>query len=250
MRGFQARRQFSEAITFNVHYRTKDGRQRLYKIGRFGVFTPAEARAGSPQRADGRCGGERPSAANSASSGAPPASPSFVIRTSRKSKKGASAKRSAPFDPICHGSRRSIKPKQLGRLKVISISQDDVEKFMQLDLSPGSARRVVNLLSGIFAYAIKKKLRSNNPCHGIDLPEQRKRLRRLSAAEYAQLNGALENGDNPTADIFLLLAISGWRSSEAKDLKWSEVDLSVTLHRLAIPKLASAFGLFPTLLSR
>ena len=44
VRGFNARRQFSEAVTFSVFYRTKDGRQRFLKIGRFGVFTPEQAR--------------------------------------------------------------------------------------------------------------------------------------------------------------------------------------------------------------
>ena len=44
-------------------------------------------------------------------------------------------------------------------------------------------------------------------------------------AEYAQPWKALGNGDNVAADVFLLLAISGWRSGEARLLKWSEVDL-------------------------
>jgi hypothetical protein len=44
VRGFAARRQFSDAVTFSVFYRTQDGRQRFLKIGRFGVFTPEQAR--------------------------------------------------------------------------------------------------------------------------------------------------------------------------------------------------------------
>jgi integrase len=52
-----------------------------------------------------------------------------------------------------------------------------------------------------------------------------KRMRRLSADEYAQLWGALENEKNVASDVFLFLAISGWRSGEAKNLKFSEVDL-------------------------
>jgi Arm DNA-binding domain len=43
-RGFCARRQFSTVITYSVYFRTRDGQQRFYKIGRHGVFTPTQAR--------------------------------------------------------------------------------------------------------------------------------------------------------------------------------------------------------------
>jgi hypothetical protein len=43
-RGFCARRQFSDVITYSVYFRTRDGQQRFYKIGRHGVFTPTQAR--------------------------------------------------------------------------------------------------------------------------------------------------------------------------------------------------------------
>ena len=60
---------------------------------------------------------------------------------------------------------------------------------------------------------------------GIEKPTDRKRLRRLSVAEYAQLWGALQNDGHVASDVFLFLAISGWRSGEARLLKWSELDL-------------------------
>ncbi len=116
-----------------------------------------------------------------------------------------------------------IRP-MLGKLKVVSVTRDHVEQFMR-ELSPGSARRVIALLSGMFAYSIKRKLRETNPCHGIELPKDGKRLRRLSTDEYVQLGRALENGDRLTADMFLLIAVSGWRSGEVRCLKRSEVDL-------------------------
>jgi integrase len=45
----------------------------------------------------------------------------------------------------------------------------------------------------------------------------------LSNEEYAQFSAALTGGI--VSDIFLLLAVTGWRSSEAKNLRWSECDL-------------------------
>ena len=44
VRGFNARRQFSDVVTFNVFYRTQDGTQRWHKIGRHGIFKPDVAR--------------------------------------------------------------------------------------------------------------------------------------------------------------------------------------------------------------
>jgi integrase len=116
-----------------------------------------------------------------------------------------------------------IKPK-LGKRKVIGVTQDDVETFMR-GFNPGSARRTVGLLGAIFSYAVKRKLRDTNPVHGLDKPAGVKRMRRLSADEYAQLWSAFENEKNVATDVFLFLAVSGWRSSEAKNLKWSELDL-------------------------
>jgi integrase len=105
---------------------------------------------------------------------------------------------------------------------VASVTQSDVETFV-LQLSPGSARRIIGLTGAIFTYAVKKKLRLDNPCRGVETPKNKKKLRKLSIAEYAQLWRAL-NG-NVAADVFLFLAISGWRSGEARLLKFSELDL-------------------------
>lgn len=69
----------------------------------------------------------------------------------------------------------------------------------------------------------KKGLRADNPCNGIVRPPDVRKTRRLSVGEYQQLGGAL-NSSVPN-DIFLFLAVSGWRSSEARLLKWTELDL-------------------------
>jgi hypothetical protein len=45
----------------------------------------------------------------------------------------------------------------------------------------------MQLLRAIFSFAIKRKLRSENPCKGIVKPPDVRKTRRLSEAEYAQL---------------------------------------------------------------
>jgi hypothetical protein len=44
VRGFVARRQFSDIVTFSVVYRTKENVQRWQKLERFPIFTPQIAR--------------------------------------------------------------------------------------------------------------------------------------------------------------------------------------------------------------
>ena len=114
-----------------------------------------------------------------------------------------------------------IKPK-LGKLRVASVTSEQVEDFVR-GLSIGSQARCLGLLGVMFEWAVKRKLRENNPVRGIDKPKDVKKTRRLSEAEYVQFGAAL-NGDS-ISDIFLLLAVTGFRSSEARLLKWSEVDL-------------------------
>jgi integrase len=49
-----------------------------------------------------------------------------------------------------------------------------------------------------------------------------KKTRRLSDAEYVQLGATLKGGIN--SDMFPLLAVTGWRSGEARFLRWAECD--------------------------
>jgi integrase len=222
VRGFNARRQFGDAVTFSVFYRTKDGRQRFLKIGRFGVWTPEQARKEASRVLMAVDIGKDPSGdlralRNSLTMAQLCDEYSKEMQGGHVNKKISTIRRDLSRISI------HIRPK-LGQLKAVSVTQENVEAFMR-DMSPGSARRVIALLSGMFAYSVKRKMRSDNPCHGLELPKSGKRLRRLSTDEYAQLGRALKNGDCMTADMFLLISISGWRSGEVRLLKRSEVDL-------------------------
>jgi integrase len=117
---------------------------------------------------------------------------------------------------------KHLKPR-LGKLRVAAITQTQIENFMN-GCTPGSAKRLMQLLGAIFSFGIKKGLRSDNPCKGIVKPPDVRKTRRLSMAEYAQLGTALSSATVPH-DIFLFLAITGWRSTEARLLKHSELDL-------------------------
>ena len=95
----------------------------------------------------------------------------------------------------------------------------------------------VALLSTIFAFAIQRRLRADNPAHGIKRPPVRKMERFLSEQEFARLATALaaeasaSNTSYPSAAIKLLL-LTGCRRSEILNLLWQEVDFEHQCLRL------------------
>jgi hypothetical protein len=62
--------------------------------------------------------------------------------------------------------RTRINPK-LGKLKVASVTSEDVKTFVH-SLSPGSAKCGNGLLGAIFSFAVKKGCRDTNPCAGVE----------------------------------------------------------------------------------
>ena len=156
---------------------------------------------------------------------------------------------------------RHIKP-VLGHLKVAAVRPEDIERFMHAVAEGetatrtktskkrglanvrggrGTSSRTVGLLGAIFTYAVRKRLRSDNPVRGVIRFADGKRERRLSDAEYKALGDAIQTGEAigiwPAAlAAARFLAITGWRSGEALGLRWSELDLARRTATLADTK--------------
>ncbi len=233
VRGFNARRQKSDAVTFSVFYRTLDGQQRWHRVGRFGVWTPEQARKEAQKVLRARDLGEDPSGARMAVRNSPTMAELLDEYVADMEAGRIKGKKTNTIYTDKNRIKRHILP-GVGKFKVATISQEQIENWIE-SLSPGSARRTLGLTGAIFSYAIKKGLRDTNPVRGVETPKDNVRQRRLSVAEYAQLGRALE-GDNPAKDIFMLLAVSGWRSGEARLLKYSELDLDRRIANLGDTK--------------
>lgn len=143
---------------------------------------------------------------------------------------------------------RHIKP-LLGRLQVRSVTDQDVKRFLAdvaagktaadvrtgprgraiVEGGEGTATRTVGLLGGIFAFAVEKGLRPDNPVRGVTRYRDRNAERYLSATELARLGQTLADaereGENPMAIAAVrLLIFTGARKSEILTTQWDHVD--------------------------
>jgi integrase len=197
--------------------------QRWHKIGRAGVFTPALARTEAIKVLRSVALGEDPSAERVAIRNSMDVSALCDLYSTSFN---SINKKSSTIKSDNSWIKGHIKPK-IGKHKVVLINRDMIEQFMHdtsVTLSPSSARRMMGLLSAIFTFSVDRKLRPDNPCIGIKKPKENKKTRRLSNAEYHQLGLAIRSGGT-NSDLFMLLALTGMRSSEARLLKWSELNM-------------------------
>jgi integrase len=234
VRGFCVRRQHSETITFSVFYRSKDQVQRWHKLGRFPVLTPHLARQEAIRILRSVALGEDPSADRQAQRNSMTVAELCDKYMEDLEAGKINGKKLSTLMSDKSRIKQHIKPK-IGKLKTLFITQEQCEEFMY-SLSPGSVKRIIALLGAIFSYAQKRKIRMDNPCRGLETPKDVKRTRRLSEAEYRQLSAALAKADSPFASVVTMLAITGWRSSEVKNLRWSELDLERKVATLGATK--------------
>lgn len=272
--GFGARRQQSEAVAYVLLYRTREGRSRRFTIGRHGSpWTPDTAREEARRLLGDVAAGGDPSTAKREARAAATVSDLCDLYLAdadagRLLTRRNVAKKASTLLSDRGRIEKHIKP-LLGRLKVPTVTREDVEGFMHAvkdgktsaraptgrkrGLSnvrggQGVATRSVGLLGAIFTYAVRKRLRTDNPVHGVRRFADGQRTRRLSDAEYGMLGVGLAAMANPApglkarkADAGLwppalaaarFLALTGWRSGEATGLCWGEVDLATRTARL------------------
>src|SRR5262249_27746663 len=107
---------------------------------------------------------------------------------------------------------RHIKP-LLGSMKVAAVTREDIDGFMHAIAEgrtaariktgkkrglanvrggKGTASRTVGLVGSIFSYAVRYRMRPDNPVRGVIRFADGRRERRLSDAEYKMLGAALK----------------------------------------------------------
>jgi integrase len=134
----------------------------------------------------------------------------------------------------------------LGKRKAADITRADIERLMADVIAgrtvkppeeprrPGSvprggkgvAAQVVTLMGTLLAFAVKRRMRADNPAHGIDKPQPRKMGRFLTSDEIFRLGAALDAEERETGNPFppaaiRLLLLTGARRSEIVGLRWA-----------------------------
>lgn len=256
LKGFGLKVTPAGAKTYIASYRAGTGRgapQREFTLGRHGVLTPEQARelarkvlsearlGGDPQGERKRLRGER----------------TVAQLCDLYLEEGASGKKATTLTTDRYRIEAHIKP-LLGKRLLSSVTAGDVERFMR-DVAAGktavkrervgpraftqprggkgTASRTVGLLGGIFAFAVRHKLRPDNPVHGVARYKDGRSERFLSAQELAKLGEAIaaaeaEGRSAMGLGVIRLLVTTGARKGEIEALRWDEVDFERSALRL------------------
>jgi integrase len=264
--GFAARRQKGEAATYLVKYRTADVRQRWHTIGRHGApWTPETARQEARRILGEVATGADPAAERRSARKATTVSELCSLYLADAEAGRLLTRRKAAKKPSTLATdkgriERHIKP-LLGRMAVAAVRREDIEGFMhavaegetaariktglhglaRVQGGKGTATRTVGLLGAIFTYAVRHRMRLDNPVQGVMRFADGRRQRRLSDEEYAALGEALRKAEAsgmwpPAIAAARFLMLTGWRSGEALGLRWVEVDLARRTATLADTK--------------
>ena len=236
LKGFGARKS-ENFISFILMFRNKEGRQRFYTIGKYGSpWTPNIAREKAKellyQVSQGRDPQTEKINARSADTIEDLCNQYLEeAETGRLRIRGGREKKVSTIESDKSRIRCHIVP-LLGGRSVAAVTQSDVEALMlqvAKDSGKSGASRTVGLLGAIFHWAIKHKMRPDNPVRGVQRFADRARKRRLTDEEYAAIGAAVRKADNhwpavPAATKFL--AFTGWRSGEALTLRRADVDFA------------------------
>lgn len=151
---------------------------------------------------------------------------------------------------------RHIKP-LLGDRLVRDLKRADIERFMT-DVAngktatiaktgprgkavvrggKGAASRTVGFLGAIFAFAVQREIRPDNPVRGVKRFRSRSCDRFLSESELTLLGQLLSDAENAGANRYAiaairLLALTGCRKNEILSLRWKWVHLERGVLRL------------------
>ncbi|WP_273792124.1 tyrosine-type recombinase/integrase [Brucella anthropi] len=240
-----------------VDYRTADGARRRMTIGRHGPLTAEEARKlaiktmGSILQGDDPQLERRTRRKSLTLSGlcdqyTEAAGRGLIIGRAGKPKKKSSIETDKGM------IESHIRP-LIGNKLVADIKRADIVKFVRdvqsgktakqraasgklrgtrrISGGNGAATRATATLGALLTYAVSEDIIEANPAFGVKKPAVGRRERRLLPHEYAILGrGLLEASDSPRkawqgAAVVRLVALTGCRTGEIENLRWTEVNL-------------------------
>jgi integrase len=239
--GFGVRVYPSGRKSFVVSYRA-DGKQRFFTLGRYGELTLHEAKTRAMEVLAAVRRGEDPSGDRLAYR----QSPTMEDLAERHMREHVRPrKKPKGIENDARIWRKHVLPR-LGKKKVADVTRADIYQLhAEMGVkTKGQANRTLATLSKAFNLCEVWGWRpdGSNPVRHVQRYPENKRERYLSQAELLRLAEALNEVERlqleepaPIAAIRLLL-LTGCRSGEIKELRWSEVDFDRKCLRLADSK--------------
>jgi integrase len=117
----------------------------------------------------------------------------------------------------------------LANTAAAEVTATDIEKLKtRLRAKPVEFNRTLSLLCAIFNFAVRREMVDRNPTASVTRYREQPRDRVLSADELRRIAGALADleavGANRSAVLAVrLLAMTGWRISEIRGLRWEDL---------------------------
>lgn len=225
MRGLGLRVTKAGARSYIFNYRTKDGIERRYTIGRHDAWSLAAARSRAKElRVIVDAGGD----------------PVEEDRRDRLAETIADLARDFKTDHLPKKRPATARDytylideyilKNMGSKRVAEVAYADVAQMHRKITRTGkgtTANRAVAVLSRMFTEAIKLGIVTVNPTKSIERNEETKRERFLNADELERLLDALTKlEDQEAANIFRLILLTGARKSEILAARWDMFDLA------------------------
>jgi len=230
LRGFGLRITPNETKSFIVFYRT-GGKQRIITIGRYGVWTPDQARKRAQEilvevnQGDDPAG-EKKKARELTFAGLADDYLQNHSRIHKKSWREDERRLNTYLIPA------------FGKKKLIDISRQEVVRFHQrLGLKhPYESNRVISLLSALFEHARRLELVPwdySNPSRLITKFKESSRAIFMKKEDLPKLFAALDREANPYFKAFIKLTLyTAARKTELLTSKWSDVDWDQKVLRL------------------
>lgn len=212
VKGFGARRQTSDAVTYVLKYRI-GGRQRFFTIGRHGSpWTPDAARREARKLLGLVAAGKDPAAVREGPTGLRGLIDAYLV---------VAAGRQRPRSYLETQRHLLVAWKPLHGLPVAEVTRRHVAARLG-DFSGVTAIRARSALSSCFAWAIREGLAEANPVAGTNRPsEPRSRERVLTDAELGAIWRAC--GDDDYGRIVRLLMLTAQRREEVGGMRWGEI---------------------------
>lgn len=205
-----------------------------YKLGTFPEMTVEQARKAAEVTLGSFANQDNPALVRRAVKGMPTLNEFFIEYGKRHGvKKLAWKSDQQRFRDYLKGS--------LGTRKLSLITREMIARILSdLDIQ-GKAGATVNnvraLASGIFGKAIEWGYVKDNPVQGIKTRKAVKRDRFMSAHELPRFFVSVAEEPNTTVrDYFLIALLTGARRANVVAMKWSEIDFSECIWRIAVTK--------------